>query len=191
VIERLLLQTNSATRTTILQQLGGLSSAEWTMVFSNVVMAAASLALVIYAALAIREAKRDRRKDSIEKQPENLYSPMFEIMDQKEVYPDYGDHEHEKIYYCRLLKTDCAALRSALTSYGHYLDFTEHAKIKTLLSMGLPEKDVLGPAAAAYLKFPADQNTADFHGFNTCFIDCLTFIREKRERLTAELRTLS
>ena len=40
----------------------------------------ATMALVSYAVLTIREMKRDRKKDTIERMLENLYSPLREIL---------------------------------------------------------------------------------------------------------------
>lgn len=40
----------------------------------------ATIGLVYYAYVTIREAKRDRRKNTIERMLENVYSPMLEIL---------------------------------------------------------------------------------------------------------------
>ena len=39
----------------------------------------ATLGLVYYAYVTIKEAKKTRRKDTIERMLENIYSPMLEI----------------------------------------------------------------------------------------------------------------
>lgn len=134
-------------------------------------MFAVTIMLAHYARVAIVEAKKDRRKASIEKQLEKLYNPMFEILDRAELAEiaadtdaAYGGPPAGKY---RLL-VEREELKSILLNYGHYLGATEHDKIRELLSTKsfpyVPEAD---------------------------HAECLAFIREKREQLTAELEGLS
>jgi hypothetical protein len=53
---------------------------DWVSTVSTIVMVGATVALVIYAALRLREEKRDRRKDTMEKMLEDAYPPLFEIL---------------------------------------------------------------------------------------------------------------
>lgn len=122
------LQTNSTVTAPIVQQTSALSSAEWVTVFSNVVMAAMSLALVIYAALTIREAKRDRRKDTVERTLENVYTPLYAILPRGESM-EGGSREKERelarieigchyVFY----ESEVARMLEILERFGHYID---------------------------------------------------------------------
>jgi hypothetical protein len=184
VLELIIQQTNSTVTTTILQQPNGwsfldVSLSDWVLVFSSLAMVAVTIALAYYARVAIVEAKNDRRKDSIEKQLEKLFSPMFEILDtagRLDVTPESPrpTFVEEGNKYRVLANEDIANLWTLLLNYGHYLDPTEHDKMRTLLSTEPKE----GWGTSLY--FPE----ADYN-------EWLGFAAQKREQLRAELRTLS
>ena len=47
---------------------------------SAIVMTIVTVVLARYAYVTIEEGKKDRRKDTIERMLENLYSPLYEIL---------------------------------------------------------------------------------------------------------------
>ena len=164
-------QTNSTVTTTALQPASGLSSSDWISLFSAVAMIAVTIALAYYARVAIVEAKEGRRRDSIEKQLEKLYNPMFEILDTAKPVEITADsaaaHGGTPAGKYRWLGAH-DDVRSILRNHGHYLRATEHDKIRELLST----------------EFLPEVPEADH-------AECLAFIREKREQLAAELKALS
>lgn len=141
-------------------------------------------ALVYYAYRTIDEGKKDRTKDSIEKQLENLYNPLFEIMSEGEPYGTFSSRHQKKLRYRRLLKTDRTTLRSALVSYGHYLDLETHEAIKSLLY--IEEK-----SGKSHVIFPDDETTAELYALIDTYGDCLRRVREKRKQLIADYRKLT
>ena len=52
----------------------------WVALLSTIVMTIVTLVLARYAYLTIEEGKKNRRKDTIERMLENLYSPLYEIL---------------------------------------------------------------------------------------------------------------
>ena len=167
VIEQFL--TNSTVTTTVLQQASGavflgLPVTDW-------ITAGAGVVVALFAYVTVREARRNRRKDMIEKMLEKLYNPMFEMLDTAklvEITADtaaaYGGPPAGKYRWLGVSED----LKSILLNYGHYLGATEHDKTRELLSTQfLPQA-------------PEADHT-----------ECLAFIKEKREQLTAELKGLS
>ena len=127
-----------------------------------------TLALVYYSRVAIVEGAKNRKKGSIEKQLEKLYNPMFEILDtaKSTEVTTAGAFPYLPVGRHRLLDAP-DDVRSILLNYGHYLRATEHHKIRELLS-------------TKFLPYTPEADHAE----------CLAFIREKREQLTAELKAL-
>ena len=143
-------------------------------------MIAVTIALAYYARVAIVEAKKDRRKDSIEKQLEKLYNPLFEILERGEVHPELGG------MYRKVLNSDIDQILSILLNYGHYLGSTERDRMKKALDMRectLGDKHVL-------LRDDWDP-TGSLHKLEVSYSQCLSYITEKREQLTAELKGLT
>jgi uncharacterized protein YggT (Ycf19 family) len=52
----------------------------WVALLSTIVMTIVTLVLARYAYVTIEEGKKNRRKDTIERMLENLYSPLYEIV---------------------------------------------------------------------------------------------------------------
>jgi hypothetical protein len=80
VLEAIVQQTNSTATTTVLQSAGGLSTSDWISLFSGAAMVLLTVALVYYSRVAIVEGNKNRKKDSIEKQLERVYSPLYDIL---------------------------------------------------------------------------------------------------------------
>jgi hypothetical protein len=173
VIEQVL--TNSSATTTVLQQTSGLSSSDWISLFSAVAMVAVTIALAYYARVAIVEAKEGRRRDSIEKQLEKLYGPMFEIMDAavcetEERRKKAAPREFEQIIEMHF--ESYQKLWNVFLSYGHYFDSLIHDSISRLL---------LFPVEFGYVrKYPESE-----------FKFWLGWIKDQRQRLRIELIALS
>jgi len=172
--------TNSTVTTTVLQQttgasLLGLPLTDW-------ISAGAGVVVAFFAYVTVREGRKNRKRDSIEIRLEKLYNPMFEAMER---YEDFEQQisETQKGYYVHLLHSDCDILQSALTNYGHYLDFTGHAMMKDFLDYRWTIKE-------KYRRFPADRETARAHNTGICFIDCMHMVRANREHLKVELDKL-
>ena len=115
---------------TIRGQLGllCLSSLDWIQALPNWVMVGATLALAYYAYVTIEEGKKNRRKDTIEKKLERLYSPLYEIMwrarhekspEREWVRKPGGDSLSRDWAF---LETEFEKVRSIFGRYGHYLE---------------------------------------------------------------------
>jgi len=145
-------------------------------------MLAVTGALVYYAYRTIEEGKKNRRKDSIEKQLEKLYNPLFEIMSEADSY-ETKTSTGQVHSYVNLLKTDVTRIREVLLSYGHYLPPFEHDSLKRLFSFELSPSDRV-------LQFPYNDVTARTHYLDTDFAFCSAFVRTKRHTLMLELYSL-
>lgn len=127
-----ILQANSTVTTTVFQQTSGapflgISATE-------LITAITAVLIALFTGVTVVEGWKNRRKDSIEKQLERLYSPVFEILDQAESQA-YSKSDREKIEFFRLPKDDCIAIRSALANYGHYLKPLERDSMRKLVSL--------------------------------------------------------
>jgi len=89
-----------------------------------------TFALVYYARVAVVEGNKNRKKDSIEKQLENLYSPMYEIMDWAVREQSASDKAQQII---GVGSENYEKLMTVLLGYGHYLRPEKHEEIKQLL----------------------------------------------------------
>ena len=128
-------------------------------------MIAVTIALAYYARVAIVEAKEDRRKDSIEKQLENLYNPMYEIMDWAVREQSASDKAQQII---GVGFENYEKLMTVFLGYGHYLRPEKHEEIKQLL---------VSPVDKGYVRTYPEET----------FKKALTSIEVSRARLMVEL----
>jgi hypothetical protein len=95
-------------------------------------MIAVTVALVYYARVTILEGKKNRRKATIEKQLENVHSPLFEILGRPM-------HIADSTYYYS--PDDLRKIWGIVQSFGYYLDSDEHAQFRRLLRVGTPDSE--------------------------------------------------
>jgi hypothetical protein len=123
--------------TTVSQQNGasilGLPLTDWISAITAVVVA-------FFAGVTVWEGIRNRRKESIEKQLEKLYNPMFEIMDEALERQTVKEKETGIV---RLGSAYDNKLRQIFFSYGHYLDPIVHDRMKELLNY--PDREIAYP----------------------------------------------
>ena len=176
------LQTNSTMTPTVFQETSGTSFLGFPV--TDLIAAIAGAIVAIFAVVTVLEGKKNRRKDSIEKQLESLYNPMFELLDRAE--PHFGAiHTAEWVpRYQRMLKTDVTELQSALVKYGHYLDSNLYDLLKELFSFEMQEGD-------RHLIFPDDIVTAQNHDLKANWTMCFLLIKSRREELIHDLRKLT
>jgi hypothetical protein len=120
--------------TTVLQQTSGLSSSDWISLFSGMAMVFLTFALVYYARVAVVEGNKNRKKDSIEKQLENVYSPLYDILrrakfaEDREIIRQY----HSQREYA-LTEEEFKRVREIIERFGHYLGSQERMAIPKVL----------------------------------------------------------
>lgn len=175
MIERILLQTNSTVTTTILQQTSGVSFFDWitNALFQTTatdwIMVAVTLAIVYYARVTIKEGNKARKADSIERQLEKFYNPMYEIMNEAVEQ----QNEHEKIErIVRVHHESHEKLDEIFLNYGHYLDLIDQDKVRKLLH---------SPKERGYDRSYPDEG----------FRDCLLTINAIRLKLWGEYQILT
>jgi hypothetical protein len=78
MIKQIMQQSTTTTTTTIIPT--DMRPTDWISTVSTIVMVGATVALVIYAAMKMREAKKHRRKDTMEEMLEDAYPPLYEIL---------------------------------------------------------------------------------------------------------------
>jgi hypothetical protein len=125
-------------------------------------MVAVTVALVYYGHATIEEGNKTRRIESIERQLEKLYNPLFEILDGAEVIVISGDK------YRRMIGQDLVDIRSTILNYGHYVGSPEHDMMKRLIS-----------------GYPVAENPDVYHQA------CLDFVRQRRSQLMIDLQKLT
>lgn len=128
MIELVLQQTNSTVTTTAFQQTSGGSL--FGLPMTDVITACAGIAVAFFAFVTLWVAQKNRRKQSIEKQLEKLYNPMYEIMDWAVREQSASDKAQHIVHigfenYQKLMNT--------FLGYGHYLHLKEHDEIKKIL----------------------------------------------------------
>lgn len=58
-----------------------LTSSDWIIAGTQIVQVVMTIGLVYYAGVTINEARKDRKKDTIERRLERIYFPMFDILE--------------------------------------------------------------------------------------------------------------
>jgi hypothetical protein len=109
--------------------------ADWVTAVSSLVMAVASAALVAYSYVTIKEGKKNRRKDTIEKMLDNVYSPLYEIL-RRAQFADNWRKEVRRIDPPReyaLEEQEFTEARNIVERYGHYLGHVERMAVTNAL----------------------------------------------------------
>jgi hypothetical protein len=187
VLELIVQQTNSTVTATFLQRTSGASFFDWitNALFQTTVTdwitVAVTVALVYYARVTILEGNKARRAESIERQLSRLYNPMFEILGGAE---ELQLPERGRIVVRLILKTNVAELWRILGGYGHFLDRTQHDKMRTLLSFERSIDD-------RHLGFPDDANSAVRLNLDANYNECYGYIKQKRNQLMNEYKKLT
>lgn len=144
-----------------------------------------TVALVYYAYATIREAKRNRKKDTIEKMLENLYSPLRELLittqsaerDTIRMVPYTGVSR----YYV-FSNQEFEQVHELIAKYGHYLESDELLKLRKALvqyQRNVPE-------------YRTDTEPLTWYHFNPNYLDPhREHIEKKHEQLIRELRELT
>jgi len=156
--------------------------ADWTMVILTMVLAG-------YTGITIREAQKNRRKSTIERELEKLYSPLCEILERARYESSVERNAirskpPESSFALSLKEFD--RISSIIERYGHYLDDAERLRLKVDLQRhAIKEKDSLN-----------EVDLVRREGIWYCYTDIdmerhLIFMREKREELRSALYKLS
>ena len=132
MIEQVL--TNSTVTTTVLQSAGGLAASDWISLFSAVAMILLTGALVYYSYRTIDEGKKNRRKDTIEKMLENVYSPLYDILRRAQFADDrikvrMADPAREFV----LTEEELGEVHEIIERFGHYLGGQERMGLTNVL----------------------------------------------------------
>ena len=157
-------------------------------VWVQLVQVFATLGLVYYAYVTINEAKKNRRKDTIERMLENVHSPMREILErarsekigQREAIRKQPAVNGTRDYVFTPQEFD--EVRRIIERYGYYLGSPELERLKFDLEkveLAIPSyKPEEGPVPG----FRFDNNVFDNHW---------RFFDTKVKQLTAELDHLT
>jgi len=78
VLELIAQQTNSTVTTTVIQQVGGLFFLG--LPLTDWITASTAVAIAFFTAVTFLEGWRNRRLASVDRQLENFYNPVYEIM---------------------------------------------------------------------------------------------------------------
>lgn len=102
--------------------------------FSAVAMILLTGALVYYSYRTIDEGRKDRRKDTIEKMLENVYSPLYDILrrakfaeDREMIRQSVSQREYV------LTKEEFVQVCGIIERFGHYLGGQERMAISNVL----------------------------------------------------------
>lgn len=150
-----------------------------------------TLSLASYALQAIREAKRDRRKDLIEKKLGEVYSPLCEIL-RRGRWDDDGWRNAARAAtvkvgprLCVLYREEFGRLREIVERFGHYIDPEQRDKLTKALDDYEPwDSTASGPHL--------DPRDAILYRFRNPETDRLhEYIMKRREELRQELEKLA
>jgi len=158
------------------------TTADWTMVLLTMV-------LVSYTGITIQEAQKNRKKSTIERQLEKLYSPLYEILERARYESSVERNAMrskppESSFALSLKEFD--RISSIVERYGHYLDDAERLRLKVdLQKHTTKEKDSLD-----------EVDLVRREGIWYCYTDIdmerhLMFMKDKREKLRNALYLLS
>jgi len=162
----------------------------WVTLLSAIVMTIVTVVLARYAYVTIEEGKKDRRKDTIERMLENLYSPLYEILRRARHETDNfkpmviaeWNHKEGRVgpRDCVLSEKQLARVREIVERFGHYMDPVEQA----LLTKVLANPDSIGAISG-------DRLTEPWHLFLNAEIDPrFDYIKKTRDMLRKELDEL-
>ena len=143
---------------------------DWIVVISAVIMTAATVALARYAYVTIEEGKKDRRKDTIEKQLENVYTPIYEIL---RLARDRGQPLDSSTW--AVSKKELERIDKIIATFGHYFGRDDLERFRKTLQRGKEE-----PAYKETMLY----QTAEIN-------DAVQYIEKRRKDLMTELEELT
>jgi len=168
---------------------------------SDLILAAATVAqmamtggLVFYAAMTIQEARKDRRRCTIERRLEKIYFPMFEILNRarleggqramvrSEPVSVRGSDEAGHLWSYVLSPEESEQIRDIIQRFGYYLGATELRRLRSDLetaSIGSLASDTV-TVGAAYVRLRTDVFDNHWRHF-----------KSRCDMLTAELEGLT
>jgi len=101
---------------------------------SEVLTLMAAIAVALYAYKTVYEMTKDRRKDTVEKMLENVYSPLYEILRKAKFENDERNKARSLSGFEWSVKDDeLERMRNTVERFGHYFDRDEIAKFSRLL----------------------------------------------------------
>lgn len=122
MLELVIQQANSTVTTTVIQQTSGLSFLG--LPLTDWITASTAVAITFFTAVTFLEGWRNRRLASVDKQLENFYNPVYEIMsDAKERRSD-DETYHGGIFTVSL--NNSKRLEELFLTYGHFLGMTPY-----------------------------------------------------------------
>ena len=138
----------------------------------NWMMALTSIALVIYAAMTVEEGKKNRRKDTVEKMLENLYSPVYEMLSRAVKLVRDGVIRPGVDFAL----IDTGQIRKTIDKFGHYMDSYEKGALSDLI-------EAIEEQGASVNVTPECVSL-----ITKSFYDRLSHVRLRREQLMQELQ---
>jgi hypothetical protein len=157
---------------------------------STIIITIATVFVAGYAYVTIQEGKKNRRKDTIERMLENLYSRLYEIL--RRARYETSDFKTMVIAECNNVKgrvgpRDCvlseeqlARVRDIVERYAHYVDSDEQARLTEALS----EHVAIGAIQQTRLTQP------QYLFLNSQIDPRLDYIKQRRDELRKELDDL-
>jgi hypothetical protein len=146
----------------------------------------ATLALAYYAYVTIKEGRKNRRKDTIERKLENLYSPLYEILSGAKftLWETTSERDYVKSFLKDVGPNDYVLkdqelrkIHDIIERSSHYMDLDDRGELtKALQKFKLHKLTTLG----IWYQF-----------FGDGIDPCLDRIARKRERLMKELEKLT
>jgi len=100
-------------------------------------MAVATIALVIYSYVTIREGKRNRRKDLVQRTLEEVYGPLYDILRQPKDDAESGSRHanfatEPKTTYA-IPKDKFNAIRNIVNRFGHLIPDEYHSLLVNIM----------------------------------------------------------
>jgi hypothetical protein len=147
-----------------------------------------TLTLASYALQAIREAKRDRRKDLIEKKLSEVYSPLFEILERArwDTKRDSRDMARRATTVTgprayALTEKEFEEIRRIIERFGHFIESKKRDELtKTLDDHETCDIGVIAAPRDVYYRLKTPETDA-----------LREYIKKRREELSQELEKLA
>lgn len=101
---------------------------------SEVLTLMATIAVALYAFKTVYEMTKDRRKDTVERMLENVYSPLYEIL--RKAKFENGDRSKARShpgFEWSVKDDELDRIRNTVERFGHYFDRDEVTKFSRLL----------------------------------------------------------
>jgi len=164
---------------------------DWIQAIMAIVTGFATAVLTYYAYVTIDEGKKNRRKDTMEKMLENLYSPLYELLrrarheetDERRWARQqaFSPQTHGPRDYA-FKESEFAELRRILERYGHYLDEVKLMK----LNMDLDKFDQVIPSYK-----PGTGPHPYYRFWNGDMDPYFDYVRKRCEELREQLQQLT